>query len=164
MEIVFNDYSLDSQFDNSDAFADSLFEYTLPLLDVLKDSSSLVLKKFESYNLHITPKMTLNDFLTSNQFRGYSEAQKLRSLLVDLRDEPYWEENPKTETSATYMTCYTGAFTGDNPNCFSEACERDKIILSIEHNAFKTESLSVAKNNTFETINNFYNKIFIVVP
>ena len=98
MEIVFNDYSLDSQFDNSDAFADSLFEYTLPLLDVLKDSSSLVLKKFESYNLHITPKMTLNDFLTSNQFRGYSEAQKLRSLLVDLRDEPYWEENPKTET------------------------------------------------------------------
>ncbi|MBQ7088572.1 MAG: hypothetical protein IJN04_02915 [Clostridia bacterium] len=158
MEIVFNDYSLNSQFSTSDIFADSLLQYTLPLLELLKNSSSLILKKYQSYDLHITSELSLNDFLTSNQFKGYPEAQKLRSLLVNLRDEPYWEENPKTETDASYCTTYTGVFTGDEPNCFSEAYERDKIILSVENDDFKVDTISVKKNDNTEIINNFYNK------
>ena len=158
MEVVFNDYSLDSQFGSSDAFADSLTEYTLPLLEILKEGGSLILKKFQSYDLRVTQEMTLNDFLTSNQFMGYSESQKLRSLIVGLRDEPYWEENPKSDPSATYMTDYMGIFSGENPNCFSEAYERERMLLSVEHDDFKNESISVKKNDELANISNFYNK------
>lgn len=158
MEIIFNDYSLSSQFNTWDVFAESLIEYTLPLLEILKNCSSLILKKFQSYDLHITPELSLNDFLNSNKFRGYPEVQKLRSLLANLRDEPYWETNPLTETTATYRTDYIGMFAGNEPNCFSEAYERDKIILSIEHNDFKMEDFIVEKNDIPERINNFYNK------
>lgn len=157
MEIVFNDYSLNSQFLTPETFVDSLSDHTLPLLNLLSNSS-LILKKYQSYDLHITSDTTLNEFLNSKQFRGYSESQKLRSLLVNLMDEPYWEESPKTDIDSTYETKYTGTFTGNEPNCFSESYERDKIILSIKHDDFTIEEIAIKKNNISDTINNFYNK------
>lgn len=156
MEIVFNDYSLTAQFATDEDFIDSLIKYTFPLLDMLKKCSSIVLKRYDTYNLKVTTKISLYDLLTNNRYRGYSELQKLRVLLADLTDKPYWEEQPKTKTSSVYSTEYTGCFSGETPNCFSEAYERDNIILSIENECFKNNTIAIEKDNKNDYINNFY--------
>ena len=156
MEIVFNDYSLNSQFTSTESFADSLTVHTLPLLELLSHNSSVVLKKYESYNLKITPQVTLNDFLTSNQFKGYTESQKLRSLLVDLICDPYWEDNPKSKIESIYETTYTGSFSGGKPNCFSEAYARDKVLLSVENSIFQNNLVGIVRDGISDYINNFY--------
>lgn len=157
MEIVFNDYSLTAQFETDEDFIDSLIEYTFPLLEILKNCSSIVLKKYDTYNLKVTTKLSLYDLLTKNKYRGYSEFQKLRTLLADLTDTPYWEEQPKTNVLSVYSTEYTGCFSGCTPNCFSEAYERDNIILSIENEHFKNNTVAIEIDNRMDYINNFYN-------
>ena len=156
MEIVFNDYSLTGQFMTDEDFIDSLIEFTFPLLDVLKKCSSIVLKKYDTYNLKVTSEISLYDLLTNKKYIGYSELQKLRGLLVSLTDSPYWENEPKSNPESLYSTEYTGDFNGKNPNCFSEAYERDKIIFSIVNAAFNNKLIKIKKDETEEHLNNFF--------
>lgn len=156
MEIVFNDYSLSAQFETDEDFMDSLIKYTFPLLDMLKRCCSIVLKKYESYSLNVTSEISIYDLLTSNKYRGYPEFQKFRSLLADLSDTPYWEDEPKTARESIYSTRYTGFFSGVEPNCFSEAYEREKIILSIENEEFKEKTIAIKKDDNEDIVNNFY--------
>ena len=156
MEIVFNDYSLTAQFETDEDFMDSLIKYTFPLLDMLKRCCSIVLKKYESYSLNVTSESSIYDLLTSNKYRGYPEFQKFRSLLADLSDTPYWEEEPKTVRESLYWTRYTGDFSGEEPNCFSEAYEREKIVLSIENEEFIEKTIAIKKDGVEDSVNNFY--------
>lgn len=36
MEVIINDFSLDGQFNGEEEFLDSLFEYTIPMIEQLK--------------------------------------------------------------------------------------------------------------------------------
>lgn len=157
MEIIFNDYSLTAQFETDEDFMDSLIKFTIPLLDVLKKCSSIVLKKYETYSLKVTSDISLYDLLTNHTYSGRSELQKLRSLLVELTNTPYWEEAPKSNPKSMYSTEYTGLFSGETPNCFSEAYERDSVVLSIENEYFKKNAISIKKDDKNDLINNFYN-------
>lgn len=157
MEIVFNDYSLSEQFSTAEDFVDSLRNHTLPLLDILRRCDSIILKKYQTYELNVTSDITLYDFLKSPQLKGYAESQKLRSLLAALTDNPYWEDSPKTQCGSLYETEYTGPFAGDMPNCFSEAFERDNTLLSFENDDFKNFKISISKDGNEGYINNFYN-------
>ncbi len=159
MEIILNDYSIDSQFDSVESFVDSLVEYTLPLLDILKSKEFYILKRYDSYNLKITSDLSLYDFLKLNKYNAYAETQKMKSLLVSLSDEPYWQDNNRTDQKSVYKTEFTGEFYGSSPNCFSEALERDKIVFSFEKENFKRKTLKILKNNIDFELHNFYDSI-----
>ena len=60
MDVVLNDYAIDSQFSSIDNFVDSLAEYTLPALDFLKNKSGILLKSYETYGRKITDDETIN--------------------------------------------------------------------------------------------------------
>lgn len=158
MEIVLNDYSIDGQFRNVDELMDSLATSVLPILNILNKCNINILKAYDTWNRKLTPTVTMRDVISSNVFRGFSEAQKLRSLLCELQDEPYWEESLKTCREATYFCDVIGNFTGEYPNCFSEATERDKMILSLEHKKYKNDIIQISKDNVDIDINNIHNK------
>lgn len=158
MEVVLNDYAIDSQFPCVEDFVDSLVEYTFPALEFLRDKSSILLKSYETYSRKITEEDTIYSFLQSQKFRGFSEAQKLRNLLGALSTEPYWEEDSKTEKDATYSCEYAGTFCGEEPNCFSEALERDGVMLSLEHLNFQRDTFGIAKNEKEHILYNIYDR------
>lgn len=81
MDVILNDYSIDSQFPSVDSFVDSLAENTLPILECLKNCNGRLLKSYETYSKKITDEETIYSFLHSKKFGGFSEIQKLRSLL-----------------------------------------------------------------------------------
>ena len=158
MEVVFNDYSVDAQFSSVEEFVDTLVDKTIPILQTLSGRGDLLLKAYNSYSRVITDQVTLYDFLISSKFRGFPEAQKLKSLLSNLISDPFWESDSKTEVDAKYCCEFTGSFDGTCPNCFSEALERDRLLLSAEHTNFKTDEIEIQKNAELRKIYNFFNK------
>lgn len=158
MDVILNDYSIDSQFPSVESFVDSLAENTLPTLECLKNCNGRLLKSYETYSRKITDEETIYSFLHSRQFGGFSEIQKLRSLLGEWVSEPYWEDDSKTEKDSTYSCKYSETFSGEQPNCFSEALERDGVISSLQHPDFQNDTLELVKNGENHHIYNIYDK------
>ena len=74
-------------------------------------------------------------------------------------DEPFWETESRTEGESLYCCEYIGEFYGDQPNCFSEALERDGMIVSFRHSDFQAGEIEIIKNGREEKIYNLFNKI-----
>lgn len=89
---------------------------------------------------------------------GFPEAQKLRIILSNLIEKPYWNDDSRTEAQAAYECESIGIFRGDNLNCFSEVLERDRIILSFEHISYKKEKIPVSKNGKKYELYNLYDE------
>ena len=158
MEVILNDYSLDEQFDNIEEFVDSLVNSTFLALGYLENKSSVLLKSYNTYDDKICESISVYDFLSSQDFMGFPEAQKLRSVLSKLVAEPFWNDNSKTDKKATYKCDKIGVFGGDDSNCFSEALERDKIILSFENSDYKIEKILISKDGTDYQLYNLYDE------
>ncbi|MBO4976667.1 MAG: hypothetical protein J6C54_02845 [Lachnospiraceae bacterium] len=159
MEVVLNDYAIAGQFRNIEDFVDSLVENTFPVLDCLRNKSTILWKSQETYSKYITERETIYNFLCSQKFYGFPEAQKLRRLLGELVDEPFWESDSKTDRDSFYSCDYIGEFNGEQPNCFSEALERDGVTVSFEHKDFMVDEVYIKKNRNSQKIFNLYNKV-----
>lgn len=158
MEVIINDYSIDSQFDTIDDFVDSLVRNTFGVLKLLENKENSLLKSYMTYDKHITKDITVNMFLSSQKFMGFAESSKLKNLLIQLTDEPYWQDSLQTDEAANYQCENLKEFFKDKPNCLTEALERDKVILSFEHKAFQNTCISIFKNGNATEIYNLYNK------
>ena len=159
MEAILNDYSIDGQFQTVDEFVDSLFEYTLPLLDCLSKYKIELIKSYTTtYERKITYEYTLYDLLTKVSFSGFPETQKLKILLSQMSDQPYWEENVKTDCQAVYL-CETISDFGKNANCITEALERDKLLVSFVNERHNYKHLNIYKNGIKYDVSNVWNDI-----
>jgi len=147
MNVVFNDYSLDGQFESIDTFLDYLANCVLDIFSAIKKHGVILLKSYVTFERKVTNDAQLYDLIRTKEINRFPEMSALRSLLVEITDEPFWDESPRTEATAGYQTDVTGDFSGSEPNCFSEALERDRLLLSFRHNAFGSQQLTVRKND-----------------
>lgn len=142
MEIVLNDYSLNGQFETTEDFILWVHEEWIRMFAYLLEHKISIYKKSDFYAKSITDKETLYDLL---QRRGDPLVTKIKSFIIDSAfSEPYWDVPGvlKTDLSNTY-SC---PCDDELPNCFSEAIERDKIILSIKNKEFVEEFYPYSKN------------------
>ena len=154
MDIVFNDYSLDGQFESTEGFLDYLTDSALDILAAIKKQGAVLLKSYCTYSRKVTADIQLYALIRYKEINRFPELSALRSLLVEITDEPFWEESPRTEATASYQTDVTGDFRGSEPNCFSEALERDRLMLSFRHNNFASQQLTVRKNDDVFVLDN----------
>jgi hypothetical protein len=126
MDIVVNDLSLNGQFNDISSFLDSLRECTLPVLELIQSKGYSVYKSYNFYLNRITATETLQDILKT---KGNPELSKLKSQIIGLSNNPpYWEQDPRSDSKSIYSCEYTSK---SNNYCFSEACERDKIVFHL---------------------------------
>lgn len=151
MEVVLNDLSLEGQFDTVEEFSESLLQYTLPTLEILKNNQIEVLKSYMMYNLMVTPTHKFADIM---QLSGDPVLSKLRSQLHSLYgEEPYWEDDSQCNEDAIYSCKYTESFNG---YCIAEALERNAWIYSFENEKFIDEFLEITKNGEVHRLINFF--------
>jgi hypothetical protein len=142
MEVLFNELSLNGQFSDQDAF---ITKGLLPFLRVLKEIygfSTLLLKKSDVWQGKITPTNTLYSLLTSTKFRECDEFIRLKSAIIDLTREPFWDLDSRQPADATY-------FFNDSDihgSSLAEACERDKVIISFVDSIASGNPLNVLRN------------------
>lgn len=142
MDIVLNDYSLNGQFQSTEEFALWIQREWVKMFDYLVEQKIALYKKSNFYSRYITNDKTLYDLL---QISGDPIVSKIKSFIINSAfSPPFWDEEGiiKTDISNTYKCL----FDEELPNCFSEAIERDKVILSIKNNEFSDESYPYSKN------------------
>jgi len=154
-EILINELSLNGQFNSVYEFIeDALIKFNA-LLNEIKGPNVLLYKNHLFYESKITGDTTIYNILVGAISRQYDEIRKMKSGLVCLFEEPYWENNQKHSPDILYMfmgNCVTG-------QSLAEACERDRIVISFIHPDFSSESLLILKENAEIKLDNFVNRI-----
>ena len=152
MNNVFNDNSLSGQYCNLDDFLEDLYEKILPMLKYARELKQEILKSYCTYSQMVTPSLSLSDILNSNRS---AEITAIKSYLVDLSyQEPYWNDDIKTEISSRYNCTYNS----EVPNCFTEAFERKGCLISFGQDCFYTEKLNIIKNGIVYDIPNSFDR------
>lgn len=152
MDILINELSLHSQFNNETDFFDSLKE-NLKIIKLIEVLSFNLLKKYDFYSYNVTDKLDLNSII---KIKGNDEVTRFKSLLSRLiNDPPYWENEQKHSSSDEYICTQTELTSGYS---IAEACERDKTIMSFKSDKFLDEVISVLKNGENHEIYNSIKK------
>jgi len=154
-EILINELSLNGQFNSVNEFINGALIKFNALLNEIKGPNVLLYKNHLFYESKITGDTTIYNILVGTISRQYDEIRKMKSGLVYLFEEPYWENNQKHSPDIFYLfmeNCVTG-------QSLAEACERDKIVISFIHPNFSSKSLLILKENTEVTLDNPVNRI-----
>ena len=156
MEVLINELSLHSQYENEDNFIEKGAMPFVSALRELNKSRDTVFKKYDLYSYRITQDLTLHDFLISQKSRISDITRKLKSSLSSyILDEPYWEPSQKhsAENSFFYMNENLVGLS------IAEACERDRVILSFNSINFNLNKIIILKNESEEIeIDNLFDK------
>jgi len=152
MEILINELSLSGQFQSIENFIEAGLRPFIKVLNDIDFQSNSLYKKYDFYSSKITSQHTIHDTLIGIVSRQYDEIRKFKSQLAKLIDEPYWENSAKHSANSVYL------YNGKNVCGFSlaEACERDKIVISFNHNDFKVIQLLISKNKNEVEIDNLF--------
>lgn len=150
MDIVLNDYSLNGQFTTTDDFALWIHREWIQMFDYFLEKKIALYKKSDFYSRYITKDKTIYDLL---QISGDPIVTKIKSFIINSAfTEPYWDEAgiSKTDLSSTYNCIHDEEL----PNCFSEAIERDKTVISIKNEEYLESFYLCNKNGKEEKIDN----------
>jgi len=152
MEILINELSLSGQFDSIDHFIESGLRPFIKALNDIDFQSCLLYKKYDFYSAKITMQHSIHDILIGVISRQYDEIRKLKSQFVKIFDQPYWEDETKHSANSVYL------FNGKNVCGFSlaEACERDKIVISFNHDDFLSIRLFISKDDKNIILDNLF--------
>ena len=153
MDIIINDKSLDGQFSSVDDFLDSVFEYTLPLLELIDEKKMRLLKSQSTYSRNVTCNSTLVELFRINSNNTELTMLK-RELVAKLCDEPFWEDDSQTCLKSHYY--YNEDL--EKPSSITEVVERKGILLSFMHNLFKDDFLHIEKDMELCRVRNAYKK------
>jgi len=151
MEILINELSLNGQFA---ATEDAL----IPFISILKEfdsSKDFLFKKQDFWQSQITSTINLYDALVQQSDLN----TRFKSQLGQLVDNPYWETARKHDIKDNYE--YNGK--NINESSLAESCERDKIVISFQHNDFSNTKLRITKNTSSQIeVDNLFEKFHYV--
>lgn len=151
MEVFVNELSLSGQFKNEDEFFDNL-DKVLENIRILELLDFAILKEYSLFNSKVTDSYNLIDFLKIRTDR----ARKFKSTLARLsQNPPFWNEEQK-------HSCLEDKYIFNNidicGSSIAESSQRDKIILSFNHDNFQHIWCTIYKNNSEINIYNIISK------
>lgn len=127
MEVLLNDESLNGQY-TEEEFVEFCKGDLIPILKELEEQSATLLKSYMTFSRMITPEKDVNRIIS---IRGNPVLDRMRSYLVQLNREPFWDDSIKTNLSKEY-TCEMS----NVPNCITEAYARNGMLLSFKDERF----------------------------
>ncbi len=150
MDVVINELSLDGQYPTETVFLDNLEEIVKITILFDKLPNITLLKSQTIWNNNVTATKTLQDLF---YVKGNTLLNKLRVNLLQLTtNPPYWEDDRRHNCKNNVYMLHENNICGSG---IAESIERDKVILSFEHDDFKESRLSIKKNSSEVSIDNF---------
>lgn len=143
MQILFNELSLSGQFSDQVDFVKNGLLSFIGVLREMQGFSALLLKRSDVWKYKITPTKTLHSFLINNEFRKFDEVRRLKSAIVGLTKEPFWDFDSKQDLKSTYFFDEND-IRGSSP---AEASERDKVVVSFVSSPTSLDPLNIIRND-----------------
>lgn len=159
MDVILNEYSLNGQFESIEEFVLWIRNEWMEMFDYFLQKKVAIYKKSNFYSNKVTKDETLRDLL---KMRGDPLIAKIKSFIINSAySDPYWdtEDNCKSKQGNTYK-CPND---NDLPNCFSEAIERDRTVLSIKNENYLERHIVYLRDNVAGELYNIveYNSFLI---
>lgn len=149
MAIIINELSLDGQYANKNEFYIDLKKISL-IINSFNQFKLDVLKCYSFYNCKVTPINILHDFLKTND----DEIMGFKNAIVQIVNEPYWEDIQKHNCSDIYECIFTIEKCSYG---LAESVENYKTVMSFNHNSFNSNTIKINKNEQPIQIFNIYN-------
>lgn len=125
--VIFNDFSLSGQFSGIDTFLEYIRDNLKSVFNMMEDNEIELMKGHQSFDRYVTEEKTLADIMRQG---GNPIISIFMNILIKLAyTEPYWSNNLKTDLNAEYQYPDKNA----EPNCITEAIERDIPLLSFRN-------------------------------
>ncbi|MBR1742315.1 MAG: hypothetical protein IJ733_10720 [Lachnospiraceae bacterium] len=148
MVFLLNDYSLDGQFDDIEEFLNLVNEELKFIFDYFIEYQIPLYKKSDFYSRNVTKKITLQNVL---HISGDPLVYQIKKYFIEMAyQEPYWDVVPETVMEFVYR-CQNDE---EIPNCFTEAIERQGVILSIKHKDFMNPNFVFWRNDVQGSLDN----------
>ncbi|HFS67473.1 MAG TPA: hypothetical protein ENK67_04600 [Flavobacteriia bacterium] len=151
MEILLNELSLTGQFKDEDEFFNN-FDLVLEIIKLIELLEFSIAKEYMFFDVAITPKYKLADFLRLRTDR----AKRMKRFLAKLAQHPpFWNEIQK-HNCVNDRYIFNGIDVCNSS--LAESCERDRTVLSFLHHDFLNNNLSIQKNRMNIDIYNIVDK------
>lgn len=157
MELILNEFSLNGQFDSEEEFAYYIIDILIPVLKVIEEKRIPLLRKSTMYNCQVTKEQQLQDFLKRANDPVISVLKKYISNLAFC--EPYWD----LEAESLNDVKYEYPAKADEPNCFTEAIERNAGLVSFRNDEFKEACFICKRDNENISICNITTLKYLLV-
>ncbi|MEA1956039.1 MAG: hypothetical protein U9N02_06055, partial [Campylobacterota bacterium] len=140
MDVLINELSLDGQFLDKDNFLDNL-EEVLISIKLLNSLEITLLKNYTFFDSNITREYNFSELTKSKD----SRIRRLKSYLLKLSNNPpFWNETQ-------IHSCINDKYIYNSKNIcntsLAESSQRDKFILSFNHNNYLGEKIKIQKND-----------------
>jgi len=126
MQILFNELSLDGQFQDEESFISTGLVSFIKVLKEMQSFAVLLLKKSDVWNRNATPSQNLHSLLVGSTYRAKDEIRRFKSAIANLTKEPFWDGGTRQNSETAY---YLGS-ENISGSSLAEACERDKSVAS----------------------------------
>ncbi len=159
MEVLLNELSFHNQFDSFEHFQLSALTEIISFLSLEKMGVATVLKKSDIYSKKVHSDKSLQEILISKDKDGKSdEIKKLKLQLVNIINDPYWDNNKLCVDTCKYT--YSDTLVDDTS--LAEGYERNSNIISLNPSNFNVDKLNVSKDNVDKILYNYFSfKSFI---
>ena len=130
MQIVFNDYSIENQFDTYESFEDYFRSKLQFVLKIIIERKMTLYKVEEIISKPLIEGQPLRIvFEKANR----SVLTQLKKYILKLLAAPFLDDELLTVDGIDYEC----PFSSEIPNCFTEAIERQCPVLSFQHESFE---------------------------
>lgn len=153
MELILNDYSICGQFEKIADFEDYFVSDLKRVLDVVIEKKIPLYKKTDTFSRYLSGGVSLADYLRR---QNDTVATLIKRYIIDMAySEPYWDEEDilATRQDADYRYPYNC----EEPNCFTEAIERECPLLSFPTERFEQGQFTGGKDDVEVLIDNVTN-------
>lgn len=141
MELILNEFSLNGQFDSEEEFAGYIIDILIPVLKIIEEKRIPLLRKSTMYNCQVTKEQQLQDLLKRANDPVLGVLKKYISNLAFC--EPYWDLEAESLNDVKYVY----PVKADEPNCFTEAIERNAGLVSFRNDEFKETCFICKRDN-----------------
>jgi hypothetical protein len=154
MEILVNELSLTGQFSDIPCFIDGALLQFVAVLNEFDSNKDGLYKKLDFYASPVTCDVSVHDILVGKYSRQYDAIRKFKRQLNSLFNDPYWEKSRRHSADCAYF--YNGSNVCNQS--LSEACERDRAVVSFIHDDFSDTQLTVLKNQQKIIVDNLFDR------
>lgn len=153
MELILNDFSICGQFADMDAVDDYIIGTLKKVFDIITEKKIAVSKKTDTFARHLTKTMTVSDYL---KMSNHPAATLIKRCIIEMAyGEPHWDKEDVLRSNS--QTVYGYQYQAKEPNCFTEAIERECPLLSFPTQSFCEKKIFCTKNGQDIMIDNILN-------
>lgn len=143
MEYILNELSLNGQYPGIEEFYTSGLSHINNILNEIRISNALLLKKSDFYGREVMPGVQLYQILYNEGARINDSIRRMKVTLGALQKRPYWDENSCQDSAVVYRRVDEGLEADISGSGVAEAFARGGCTVSFGLSDYEVDTIGI---------------------